>query len=283
MRFIPSAAARRGALLATALLISGCDLQKEISLSMAKDAVLSECFGQFTNRCNAKNIRFNILLLRSSTPENWIPFKEVTTKEQMVELFGADGWAMFEASVHSALGTLIKELESVRPGWFTRTVLGDRQPLGGGVRAFLNGNDLDPVRDAIQKDFARRLKAAGWSPSPEVAARLSGATTTGDPSTEAAPATPSPQPSTDPATAPSGWQLVQQQITSDPEGYVRNCMEHYLESAQQLGGMSRAEALEQNPTLEGSCRQELTDLQNCMKLDPVAGERCFDAFTQNAE
>lgn len=275
-----TAAARRAGLLAAVLLVSGCEVSKEIRLTLAKEAVLTECFGQYTNRCNAKNINFNILLLKSSTPENWIPFEDVRTREQMVELFGPEGWTMFEESVNAVLSKVIEHFKEIRPGWFTRTVLAERQPREG-LRAFLNAEDVQPIRDEIQKEFTRRLKAAGWQPTAETQARFGAPTGGVRPGAGASPsAAPAIEP---PSSAPAGWQAIQQQITSDPEGYVRGCMERYLESAQQLGGMSREEALEQQPDLEGSCRQERVDLQNCMKLDPAAGERCYEAFTQNAE
>lgn len=157
------------------------------------------------------------------------------------------------------------------------------------LEAFPDGDssNMSTIRKWAGSDYCNKLMAEYRPPSaPASATPESPIESTGSAPADAPPAptesVPS-APSTEPSSAPSGWQMVQQQIASNPEGYVRGCMERYLESAQQLGGMSREEALQQQPNLEGQCRQELVDLQNCMTLDPVASERCYDAFTQNAE
>lgn len=145
------------------------------------------------------------------------------------------------------------------------------------LRAFPDGDssNMRTVQKWANSDYCKQLLMADEPPAPAAVTQPAPAATESMAPASAAPSEAAP--------APSGWQQVQQQIASDPEGYVRGCMEHYLDSAQQLGGMSRDEALRQQPNLEGMCRQQLVDVRNCTALDPVAAERCFDAFMQNAE
>lgn len=146
------------------------------------------------------------------------------------------------------------------------------------LRAFPNGDssDMSTVRKWARSDYCGQLLTADRPPAP--AAVSPPAPVAAEPAV--APAETEP---TETASPPSGWQLVQQQITSDPEGYMRGCMEHHFESAQQLGGMSREQALAQSSDFEDSCRQLMGDIQHCMTLDPVAGERCYDERTQDLE
>ncbi|MDP3858924.1 MAG: hypothetical protein Q8Q73_14305 [Stagnimonas sp.] len=287
-------------LLTAVLLLSSCDTYQAGKLIYLQETLRQECFGQSTNSCTNRSIKFNIAVLRANDAETWIPFNEVRTKEQMIEVFGEAGWMMFEESVNSVRDQAIEHLQSRRPGFFSRWFLGERRPLDGGVRAFVGPQDLVPIKHEIQRQFLAQLKESGWTPSPEIAARFAteGVTSPVTPSSDAAGGEPAPleQPNgespaaTSPentvsstSTFPSpGWQAIQKQIVENPQSYVPDCIEHYVESAGRLGGVSREEALQQ-PGLEGSCQQELVDFQNCMTLDLEASERCYEALTQDWE
>lgn len=281
------------------MLLVGCDVYEQGTLAYKRARLINECSGQYTNRCANMGISFNIAVLKSSSPEDWIPFTDAPDKAQMIELFGEDGWAMYVETVNTLSTAMIEHMEERRPGWISRYILADSQPINSGFPKLLFPEDFIPFKDKLKMMFLQRLKDANWKPTPKLAARLAaqGVTIPWGDTAEPGASTESPSPSlqvspaagstsTEPAqataAAPSGWQTIQQQIRSSPDSFVQDCINNYIESAQNLGGMSREEAASQ-PGIEESCKERLADLRNCMTLDAEGGERCYAAFSQNLE
>lgn len=145
---------------------------RDAELRRQQEAVLRECFGAFTNTCTSKNIDFDIAVLKANDTEGWIPFIEIRTKAQMIEVFGSGGWDLFEKAVNNVRDKVIERLRSDRPGLLTRWFRGDEQPIDGGIRAFTGPEDVEPIKDEMKLEFVRLLKASGWRPSPEFVARF---------------------------------------------------------------------------------------------------------------
>lgn len=151
-------------------------------------------------------------------------------------------------------------------------------------------NDPDQDQFALMRAFG--ATATKLTPECKAEAEPGQATPAEVPSPAPAPPAEVPPPveaeSTGAPTSPTfvpdaGWLAVQKQIAEAPQDFVKSCVEGYLQMANELGDISREAALAGNPSLEKDCQTRLVDLKNCMKLDPEASERCFNAFSQGQE
>lgn len=260
-----------------------------LKLTRELEDLRQECFGNFTNTCTSKNIDFDIAVLKANSTERWIPFNEVKTRAQMIEVFGPNGWALFEESVNSVRDHSIAQLEARRPSFLTLHTRGDDQPLDGGVRAFVGPEDLVPFKKEIERQFIQKLQTAGWKPSPEMAARF-GVAPSASPAPPATPPPPSPpavavppeasQPAEVTPAQKQEWLGVRRQVAANPLAYLHDCEEHRVAMAHDLGGQSREEA---SPGAISGCQQDLVAVRNCMALDPDQGARCYAGLNRDSE
>lgn len=150
------------------LSLVGCDAVTDFKLSMARQALRQDCFGNFTNACVSKTIDFNINVLES------VPLAGPEDKKGIVALFGDEGWNLYEETEEEIKDEVIEVLESKRPGWFSRWFLGDAQPFdGSGVMEF-SPSELKMIQDQVSKLFIDKVKAAGLKPNAEAAAKYGG-------------------------------------------------------------------------------------------------------------
>jgi hypothetical protein len=278
---------------------------EDLALSYQRNALRAECFGEHTNTCTNKSIDYNIELLKNIQIVAWIPFTDVRTEKGMVEVFGEDGWKLFEDSVKQVRELVIQHLDSRRPSWASLHFRGDDPPDDAGVSAFNGPEDLLLIKDEIKKVFIEKLHAAGWTPTAEAAARFAPNSAPAPSSPPAAPVEPPASPSaegqvqpgasgstsdTNNAAVPSAedaeaikkqqWNAIKEQITANPTEFVQDCVEHHIEVARNRDGMSLEKASE---GADEACTKQLAQFRNCMAMDPFRGNRCYEQLTQDRE
>ncbi|WP_248917459.1 LppP/LprE family lipoprotein [Pseudomonas entomophila] len=156
---------RWGLALGGVLALAGCDAMTDYKLSMARQALREECFGNFTNSCVSKTIDYNIQVLEA------VPLAGPKDKEGLIAMFGDKGWALYQEAEEEVKDEVIEVLEKKRPGIFSRWVLGDAQPFDGkGVIEFAP-SDLQEIKAQVERIYIAKVKAAGLQPDKAAAAK----------------------------------------------------------------------------------------------------------------
>lgn len=146
------------------LALTGCDAINSFNLSVAQQELRQECFGRFTNSCISKTIDFNIKAIELVT----LPQHE---RNKLANVFGNKGLAIYEEVEAEIKDKKIKSLESKRPGFFARWLLGDSQPLDEKDVTEFSTIEAKSIRDEVLQLFTSKLRDAGIQPNKEDAAK----------------------------------------------------------------------------------------------------------------
>ena len=143
----------------------GCDAVTDFKLSMARQELRQECFGNFTNTCVSKTIDFNIKVLES------LPLSGPNDKKDIIAMFGDKGWDLWEESEQEVKDQVIEALEKIRPGFFSRWFLGDAQPFSEKGVSEISSMEMNRFQERAKVVFITKIKAAGLKPNAEEAAK----------------------------------------------------------------------------------------------------------------
>lgn len=213
----------------------GCDAVTDFKLSMARQDLRQECFGNFTNSCVSKTIDFNINVLES------VPLAGPEDKKGIIAMFGDEGWDLYEETEEEVKDRIIEILESKRPGWFSRWFLGDAQPFDGKGVIELYPSDLQEIQGEVTKRYIDKVKAAGLQPNAEAAAKYGNVANAPQDQDLAqssiTPVEPAPQPMVQAEAAPPS-ELPQQQPIGVPALTLAKAIENLIANETSTGGGS---------------------------------------------
>lgn len=152
--------------IAAVTMLAGCgQAGTDMKLSLARNELRQQCFGNDTYECRNKTIDFNIEVLES------YDFKTSEAKKKLVEVFGDDAWDLYKEAVDETIEEGIELFDSNRPNIFARWFMGDSQAVSGKGRFMeLTPQDLVSVDKMILKSFTEKAKKAGLKVDPRVAA-----------------------------------------------------------------------------------------------------------------
>uniref|UniRef100_UPI0022409348 hypothetical protein n=1 Tax=Serratia grimesii TaxID=82995 RepID=UPI0022409348 len=120
----------------------------DLKLTLARNELRQECFGNDTYSCRNKTINFNIKVLES------YDFKTDAAKKKLTEVFGEDAWAIYKEAVDETIAEGVEVFDSNRPNIFARWFMGDSQAVSGNGRFMeLAPEDLVSVDKMILKSF----------------------------------------------------------------------------------------------------------------------------------
>lgn len=136
-------------------LLSGCGVYDGVKTSMAREALRQECMGNFTNSCVSKTIDYNLMLLEQMKT-GWLGKEDEISKN-----FGNDSGKLWTKLVEESTEQLVDKMESIRPGFFSRWILGEAQPFDGKGMMELSEQDLLGMHKALIAEFAALAKKQG--------------------------------------------------------------------------------------------------------------------------
>lgn len=141
-------------------LLAGCgQAANDVRLSLARNELRQNCFGNDTYDCRSQTVDFNQKVLELTD------FKNDNAKEGITKLFGDDGWSLYQDVADEFVEEGIDMLEDMRPNIFARIFFGDSQPVSpkGRVMDF-NPEDMAQAERELQMRFSVRAKKEGLKP-----------------------------------------------------------------------------------------------------------------------
>ena len=132
------------------LALVGCDFINSQRLDAAYQEYMQECFGTFSNSCNDKAIDYNLMVLDS------IQDNMIKVGAESLELNKATAES-YERHVEKSIAKMAEHFESLRPGFFTRVVMGRFEPFDGKTVRIMTASDSEDLRSVIMDEFARRI------------------------------------------------------------------------------------------------------------------------------
>jgi hypothetical protein len=155
----------------TTALLAGCgQAVNDARLTMARQELREQCFGNDTYSCRNKTIDFNIMVIKLT------PFKNDADKAQVIQMFGKKGWDVYEKVVDEFVEQGEEIFDSARPNIFARWFMGDSQPASrkGYVMEY-SPQDMVGAGEEIQRRFLIAAKKEGLKLTDEGQRALSAA------------------------------------------------------------------------------------------------------------
>lgn len=136
--------------LAASLALAGCDFVNDQKLNMAYQEYMQECLGNFSNSCNDKAVDYNIMALEALQGEM------IDAGPKRLNLKG-DSVDRFEKHVEKSIEKVVERFEKMRPGFFSRVLLGSFEPFDGISIQIINRSDISDLGNEIATEYARKL------------------------------------------------------------------------------------------------------------------------------
>lgn len=145
-------------------LLAGCgQAANDVRLSLARNELRQNCFGNDTYSCRSQTIDFNQKVLELTD------FKNDSAKQGITKLFGDKGWSLYQDVADEFVEEGIDMLEDMRPNIFARVFLGDSQAVSPSGRVMdFNPEDMADAERDLQRLFSVRAKKAGLQPDANV-------------------------------------------------------------------------------------------------------------------